>query len=427
MNLEKIKVKINNLFKKNLVRDTLWVLFAKLFKVVMQAAYFIIVARVLGAKNYGSFIGVTALASIIFPFAALGSEHILVKNVAINRSLFRTYWGNSLIVLLSNSILLIVVLLLLSPLIFADNISPLTIFIILIADLLCLALLDLSFKALISVGLVKKSAQLGILNTCIKLIAAISLATFFPGANISVWAVLYLIALASMAIISILIVNKLAGYPQPLLSKIKSNIKQGIYFSISTSASNINASLDKTMLASISTLEATGIYGSAYRFIDVGNVILLAVFTASYTKFFQHGAAGIGSSLNFAKKFLPFMLIYGIVTVVGYLVFAPFLPYILGEEYVEAINALRWLAPLPCIAAFQFLAADTLTGAGFQKTRSIIQVGAALLNIGLNIWLIPIYSWQGAAWATLIADSLRVMCLWLSIAFLYRRELQNQQ
>ena len=124
---------------------------------------------------------------------------------------------------------------------------------------------------------------------------------------------------------------------------------------------------------------------------------------------------------------MPFILIYGLVTVVGYLVFAPFLPHILGAEYVEAVSALRWLAPLPCIAAFQFLAADTLTGAGFQKTRSIIQVGAALLNISLNIWLIPLYSWQGAAWATLIADSLRAIFLWLTVAFLYRRELQNKQ
>ena len=73
------------------------------------------------------------------------------------------------------------------------------------------------------------------------------------------------------------------------------------------------------------------------------------------------------------------------------------------------------------IAAFQYLAADTLTGAGHQKARSIVQVGAALINVLLNIWLIRFYSWKGAAWATLISDSLRLICLWLIVFLLYRK------
>ena len=426
MNLAKIKAKANNLFRSNLVRDSLWMLVYKLLKVAIQAGYFIIVARVLGAENYGSFIGVTALVSILFPFIALGSEHILVKYVSTNKSLFGTYWGNTLVLLLGNSLVITAVLLILSPLIFANNISLVSIFLILLSDLLCLGLFSISAKALMAINRIDKVAQMGILSTCSKLLAAISLAIFFNNPDTNIWACLYFIASVIMATIAIMLVQKLGGYPRPVFSKLKSNIRQGIYFSIGTSAQNINANLDKTMLASLSSLSATGIYGSAYRFIDVGSVLLLALFSATYTRFFQHGTSGIKSSLGFAKRLLPIISMYAAVSFVGYLIFAPVIPIVLGEEFRDAIPALRWLAPLPAIASFQFLAADTLTGAGHQKARSIVQVFAAVFNILLNLWLIPLYSWKGAAWATLISDSLRLICLWVILFLVYRQASQHK-
>ena len=385
MNLAEIKIKATNIFQSGLAKDTLWMLLSKLFNVVMQAGYFIIVARLLGKENYGSFIVITASASIIFPFIALGSEHILVKNVSTNKASFRTYWGNTLVLLMSNGALLTFVLLLLSPIIFPGDIVWSTILLILLADLICLGLVDISYKALIAANMVKKTAQLGILSTCGKLLAALSLAVFFSQPNIGTWGYLYLTSSVITALIAILVVNKMVASPRPVFAELKSNIGQGLYFSISASANNINAGLDKSMLGKLSNVAAAGIYGSAYRFIDVGNVFLLALFGASYTRFFQYGASGIKGSLAFAKRLLPILIFYAIASVTGYLLLAPFIPVILGEEYREATNALFWLSPIPAIAAFQYLAADTLTGSGHQKARSMVQVGAAILNILLKL------------------------------------------
>lgn len=424
MNFKQVSSKIKNLFSKGLVRDASWMFLAKGSGIIIQAFYFVIIARFLGAENYGSFIGVTALASLIFPFAGLGNEDILVQQVSIDRSLFNKYWGNTLSILTSNSFLIIILLLILSPYIFSTNISQLAIAMILVADLTCLGLLTACYKALVAVGRVKKLAQLGLSYNFAKLIAAFSLIVFFSKPTITVWASLYLASSLIVAAVGIILVNRLAGFPRPDFSTIKSDTKQGLFFSIATSASNINANLDKTMLASMSTLTATGIYGSAYRFIEVGSIVLVSLFGVTYPKFFQHGASGLRGSFNFACRLLPFILGFGVVSLLGYWVFAPLVPVILGDEYTEAIVTLRWLAPLPFIVAFQWLAADTLTGAGFQKVRSGVQVSAAVLNAGLNIWLIPRYSWQGAVWATLVSDSLRMVCLWLIVAFLLRRERQ---
>ncbi|MGD1920720.1 MAG: oligosaccharide flippase family protein [Pleurocapsa sp.] len=154
MNLAEIRIKAVNLFQSGLARDASWMLISKLFNVVMQAGYFIIVARLLGKENYGSFIVITASASIIFPFLALGSEHVLVKNVATNRASFSTYWGNTLVLLTSNGAFLTIILLLLSPLIFPQDIQWITTLLILLADLICLGLLDISYKALVAASMV---------------------------------------------------------------------------------------------------------------------------------------------------------------------------------------------------------------------------------------------------------------------------------
>ena len=426
MNLAEIKVKVTNLFQSGLAKDTLWMLFSKLFNVVMQAAYFVIVARLLGKENYGSFIVITATASILFPFVPLGSEHLLVKNVSTNRETFSTHWGNGLLLLTANGALFSVILLLLSPVLFPQDVQWGAILLILLADLICLALLDLGYKSLMAVGMMNKTAQLGILSTCNKLLAALSLAMFFTNPTVATWSYLYFTSSAIMATLTIILVNKMVGYPRPVLSELKSNIVQGFYFSISASANNINANLDKSMLGKLASVGAAGIYGSAYRFIDVGHVPVLALFGASYTRFFQHGASGIRGSLGFAKRLLPILSIYAIASLIGYWLLAPFVPIILGEEYREAIEALLWLSPLPAIATFQYLAADTLTGSGNQKARSVVQVGAAILNVLLNIWLIPQFSWKGAACATLISDSLRLICLWLIVFRLYRQETKQK-
>jgi O-antigen/teichoic acid export membrane protein len=421
MLFKKIKTKIEELSQQSLVQDTLWLLVARFLTVILQAGYFIIVARTLGSEEYGGFIGVTALASLCYPFAALGCEHLLVQEVSRNRARFRTYWGNALLVIIFSSITLTLILLLLSPFIFPKSIAIEEIFIILLADLTCLAVFEVSGKAFLAIGVVKNSAKLQTFYICSKCISAICLAALFDKPSSMTWAILYLLGSLVAAVVGVIMVNHLVASPRPKLSKIRQELSQGIFFSISASAQNINIDLDKTMLTSMSTLQATGIYGAAYRFIDVGLVPLHALMGASYPKFFQKGASGINATFKFAVSLLPFTIAYGIISIISYQVFAPFVPMILGEEYIESIEALRWLAPIPFIATFQLLAADTLTGAGLQKVRSFIQVGAAILNFSLNFVLIPTYSWQGAAWATLISDSLRAICLWIFVFVLVHK------
>ena len=420
--MKNLTQKLKSLSQKSLVRNSLWELFAKAINLVCQAVYFAVIVRVLGTANYGSFVALGSLAALIFPFANLGSGDILIQQVSRQKKLFPIYWGNTLAIVFSASFILATIAYFGSSIVFANEIDLRAIWAILFADLTGLSIMIASAKAFMSHNLLKNSSLLQIISTVTKLLAAILLATYFPQPNLWHWAYLYLLSAIISAVVGIIWVNKTLGKPQLAPKNIPTMVNRGIYFSIGESAANINSHIDKTMLASMATLEATGIYGAAYRLIEVGSIPIYSVLSACYPRFFQRGAKGIRSCLSLVKQLLPFVAIYSIFALVGFLVFAPWITYILGDEYQNAIATVRWLAPIPIIGSLQQLLADSLTGAGFQRVRSAIQVTTALANLGLNLWLIPLYSWRGAVWATLGSDSFRVVCLAVAVSWFYYRE-----
>ncbi len=97
-------------------------------------------------------------------------------------------------------------------------------------------------------------------------------------------------------------------------------------------------------------------------------------------------------------------------------------PAVLGGEYARTVEALRWLSILPVLKAFHYFLADALTGAGYQGVRMIIQIAVAILNVLLNLWIIPAYSWRGASWSSLASDGALCLLMWGAVSVLRRRQ-----
>lgn len=414
----------NSLQQNSLVKNTLWMLLAQGLRVVLQAIYFIVIARALGAEQYGAFVAAAAFVGIVAPFANLGSGNILIKNVSRNRSLFNIYWGNSLFVTTIVSFVLLGLVQASYHLFIPTNISSNLICSIAISELIFARILDNAGQAFQSVQWLSKTAQLNILPNLIKTVVALVFINILPNSGAKEWGFFYLSSTAISAIIGILLVHKFFGLPKLDLGRIKADILEGFYFSISLSAQNIYNDIDKTMLSRLSSLSSAGIYASAYRIIDVAFVPVRSLLYAAYAKFFQQGSTGIKGSIILAKNLAPIAGIYGAIAGVTLFFLAPVVPYVLGNEYAPTVEALRWLSPLPLLKAMHYFAADTLTGAGFQGLRSAVQVMIAVFNVLINLWLIPLYSWKGTAWSSLASDGLLTASLWLLVAFLNKRQAQ---
>lgn len=408
--------------RSTLLRNTLWMFFGQGLGQLLRLVYFLIIPRALGVEQYGAFVGVTSLAAILAPFATWGRGPLLVKNVARDKRVFGDYWGNSLFVSLISGSVLIVFMIPAARFVFSGTVPWLLVWLVAISDLFFANILELGAQAFQAFDLLALTAKLSVVGNFTRIVGAVVLIAFFHHASATSWAWCYLAASIAMALITMYWVNHKLGKPVLAFWRLKSELLEGCYFSVSMSSQTIYNDIDKTMLVRLSTLGSAGIYAAAYRLIDVAFLPIRSLLWASYPSFFRHGASGVGACTQYAKRLLPRAGLYSVAVSLAVFFGAPIVPHLLGSEYGRTVTALRWLAPLPLLKTLHYFVANALTGAGLQGVRTAIQIVVGVFNICLNLWLIPAYSWRGAAWSSLASDGLLAVSLWLAVLILCRRE-----
>lgn len=404
-----------------LVRNTGWMMFGQGLRLVIQALYFIEIARSLGVRNYGAFVGVVALVAIVYPFGALGSGNLLVKNVSRDKSLFPTYWGRALVTTAICGSILLLLVLAVSRFALPPQIPLLLIALVGASDLFALNIVTISGQAFQSFDRLNWTAILNVLMSASRLLGAILLIAVHPHPSPLQWGYIYFTCTASAAIVGSILVSTALGRPIFRHSISHLEVREGLYFSVSQTAQTVYNDIDKTMLARLGTLEATGIYGAAYRLVDVSFVPISSLLSATYPNFFRAGSSGISAALQYAKPLLLRALAYAVAICAVLLISANLVPRILGPEYTPAAEALRWLALLPVFKSLHYFLSDTLTGSGYQAVRTSLQAGVAVFNVLINLWLIPSYSWRGAAWSSVASDGLLLCGVAVAVFILSRR------
>ncbi|MGB8593700.1 MAG: flippase [Candidatus Acidiferrales bacterium] len=408
--------------KSALARNTAWMSAGQGLRLAIQAAYFIVIIRSLGVSNYGAFVGVVALVGILTPFGPLGSGSLLIKNVARDKQLFPSTWGMALITLAVSGSVLIGTVLVLSHFALPAVIPLRLVLLIAVSDILGLNLIGISGQAFQAFEQLGWTATVNVLISGSRLVGGIVLVLVQRHPSALQWGYVYCGSTLVVAIMAYRLVSTKLGPPELSFVRSLAEIREGFYFSVSLSAQTIYNDIDKTMLARMSTLSATGIYGAAYRLIDVSFAPVSALLAAAYPNFFRRGIGGVSSTLAYAKQLLRHALGYSVVICAGILLCAGVVPYILGPEYACTVEALRWLAPLPILKALHYFLSDTLTGAGYQGLRSAIQTGVAVFNVLINLWLIPAYSWRGAAGSSIASDGLLACAVGTAVFLLANRQ-----
>jgi len=413
---------IKNLVRapSTLAKNTAWTLLGRVLRVVAQAIYFFSLARSLGVAEYGAFVGAIATVSIIAPFSSLGSGNLLIKHVSQDRSAFCRSWGEALIITVLSGVFLSLVGTIISSLFLPVTISWKLVLLLAVADLIFARIAEVAAQAFQAIEDVRTASALMLGFGVCRMLAALALMIILHRASALTWALLYLLSSVVPCFGAILVVNLKIGMPSYAFSVRSGELLQGFYFAISLSAQTIYNDVDKIMLVRMAGLRPAGIYGAAYRLVDVACAPLGALLYAAYPRFFLLGKQGIHACLQFARRLVARSAIWGIVASTGLFVCAPLLLPILGRQYADSVAALRWLAPIVLLRCVHYLAADTLTGCGYQGLRSSIQVLVAIVNVSLNMVILPRYSWRGAAWTSLISDGILLLALWSSVLILAR-------
>jgi len=136
---------------------------------------------------------------------------------------------------------------------------------------------------------------------------------------------------------------------------------------------------------------------------------------------FREGQVSIQGNAKTARKLLSSGLLAGLLASILCYFCAPLVPFIVGKSFSASVSAIRWLCLLPVFRSFALSAGAGLTTSGNQSMRTAVQVVAAVFNFGINLYLIPRYSWLGAAWSSLLTDALMGIGNWLMYLLILSR------
>ncbi|MFF2843311.1 oligosaccharide flippase family protein [Paenarthrobacter sp. NPDC057981] len=393
-------------------RSIAGLLAGQLSRLALQAAYFVILARMLGASGYGAFASALALAALVTPFTSLGTNTLMLKNVARNNASASEEWKRALAYSVGGGLILALALTVISGIIAPPELSRIALFQIAGAELVGMRLIELTGSLWQGMG---KSKPLVILPSLVNLVRLVAAGTAFfllGETSLELWATLYMLATVPLGIAVAARTTIKLGYSKGNLRLQPSEMKEGLLYSVALSSQNVYNDIDKAMLARLSSVNAAGLYSAAFRIVDMAYAPIRAVAAAAYPHFFKEGEGGLQAALRLTRKISPIVALIGVASTAGVALLAPLGPLVLGSNFGESVEIIRLLAPLIILRAATFLAADTLTGSGRQGLRTFAQITIAAVNVIINFALIPSLGIMGAVISTLICELLLASCLW---------------
>jgi O-antigen/teichoic acid export membrane protein len=405
----------------SLLRDTTHLGFGQGSRLVIQAVYFILVARMLGAGSYGEFASMIAMVSVFSSFSSMGAQNLIIKNIRSNARSANVCFGNGLMLTTVGGVICSMMVLA-ADMAFRLKISLVLMSAICVSDLLIFKYGELVGFGLIAVGKPFEQSLLSVLSSCFRLAGIGVLALSTKSLSLSLWVYTYTITGLISGAYAFYTGRRSFGRPEYDLAAAREDLSDGLFFSLSSTATTIYNDIDKVMLGKLADFQGTGIYAAAYRVIDVSLTPVRSLAQAAYPKFFEKGTGGVAATSKYANRLIGKSVLFGAGLFVVLYFSAPLMPHILGDKFQASISALRWLALIPLLRCIHVFLADALSGAGHQRIRSGIQVFVAILNVGANFALMPRYSWRGAAWASLACDGTLALVFWLALDYLVRRE-----
>ena len=402
---------------KTIFKNMSWLLISQIIASICGFIWTILIARYLGVNDYGIMGFAISLTGILAITVDLGISAHIVRNISTDHNVAPKYLGNAIplksLFAVGTFILTLIILILMKC-------KELTITVTLLFTI------EMIIKSFI--GLLNGSFQefeegkyqgIGntILNTLLLIFILISIFTDLGLYGISIS---YILANLIAFIYEYYVMKKHLTSPQFELDKsfCKNITLAAIPFAVGGLFYTIYYSIDVVMLTTLVGDYATGIYNATYKLISVLTMfysIYGAVIFPVMSKFFKNDSNLLKISLEKSIKYLSLIIIPLAVATMFYS--QDIIQFIYGIEYDNAssvLSILIWTVSLLFING----ACSTLLNASHKEvTVTKIYGIAALFNIILNLFMIPKFTYNGAAMSTVLTDLL----ILLIFAYIIRR------
>jgi O-antigen/teichoic acid export membrane protein len=171
--------------------------------------------------------------------------------------------------------------------------------------------------------------------------------------------------------------------------------------------------VDSLMLASLDGFTAVGLYGVAYKFVDLVHFVPTALTVALIAPLSRSWIADRPAFTEQLREGFRMLALGAVAAVVGFSLFATDLAGLFyGAEYAPAGHAVRTLIAAETIGFFSTLAITALLATGGHRRYPLITLLGLVVNVSANLVVIPRWSYEGAALTTLLTEAIVGVLLW---------------
>lgn len=376
-------------------------LFSRIFFRAMNALIGILLARYLGVEQFGQYATVIAFVNLFMVFNDLGVSRYSLLAGSRDKQQLGALLGNGLIVETIVSVILYVVM--------AVIINTLGYSAIIIQLFVILAIAELFFESrkiyqstLQSLTKFSLISWQQIIYSMLFFLLVLGAVLYKP--EVKLIAYIQLAVSVLMFFIYLIFVFR---YIRPVfrLDKIPGLIKNSWIFCISSVFFVVYFQIDAVMLSVMKTDVEVGLYSAVYRLTLAVFMIPQIVFQVALPYIYQFSLENKEKFSRITHTIQKYLLAVAVpITIFFGLGAEPIIRLVFGKEYLPATIVMEIMCFVILIRFFTYSSAESITAINKQKIRAIIEGITAVLNVGLNLVLIPKYSYNGSAIATLISE-----------------------
>ena len=192
-------------------------------------------------------------------------------------------------------------------------------------------------------------------------------------------------------------------------------IRSSAVFAVPMAASSLQLDGDKFALNVFGFSADAGLYGAAYRVVQLGSLPLRVLGQAAFHRFLPDDGDSPGHHLRKSARLTAFMFVVGVFTAAALYFALPLLSFLFSEEFAEAENIVPWLVLFIPLVALSGTPMNGLLGLGRAKERAAVYLSSAGVAIVLYFLLIPGRGWEGAVIATISSELYLAIASWATI------------
>ncbi|RXA20929.1 flippase [Methanosarcina sp. MSH10X1] len=387
---------------KRILKNSGYLLISRVATKVVSFFILLYIANYLGPANFGKYSFAFAFVYFFSFIPDLGIHQILVREAAKDETIMDKLIGNATIV---KSVLSVVAFLLCCLTISVTDYPSSTKNAVFIAAIGLLATSLTGFGIVYEVKLrMDYSLLFNITDRLFLLVSVLYLAWHNPSLNLFIG-----VTVAAEFINNTLMTISSKHFLTPKFkidyNLIKKIILEALPIAISSAFVMIYFRIDTVMLSLLTNDTEVGFYSAAYRLTEALTFIPSILMVSTYpimSKYFneKNEAFSYIYVKSFKILFASGLMIGTVVTFFS----EEIILKIYGSEYYGSIIALQVLIWATSVMFVNYLVTSTYVASGNQNIMAKMSAIAAVLNIGLNLLLIPSYSYTGAGVATFFTE-----------------------